>query len=462
MSMVFDAATGPQPHSEDPSAPGHPVAPPAQGHPVAPPAPGHPVAPPAPGHAVAPPAPGRLGEPVEPVLAQRYLDALAIWVRQRRNELDELDHAILTGQQSAGGAAAGLTSDISLSLMVWKATSDRLQLLVATWNGGRVGPAERARLSSLIWGRLDATLDPGLISRAGRTTPSAADDRAAQDMAAGLAVSLPEACRLSDALAGQLRARLRLDPAADESAMRVRDLRASVERIRDQVGLEPTVSRPQAEVGLHRLSDRVEQAYQKAQRGGDVGGLLGPLEIETARTERDLIVGAAKRRDARDKVVRARELRNDLEAREAALTQLAQRCIDRVEPAPRFAVPDVDALGPVPNTPAALEGYLARLDRVAKALTFAQDRYAAALTEHDELAGLLSALTAKAAVLGVAGHPDLVAAATLAGAVLGRRPAPMPVCRQLVESYQTWLDWITKSRRTGESATSARPRSRQT
>ncbi len=394
-------------------------------------------------HAIAPTAPGRLGQPVDAVLASRYLTDLETWVRLRRHELDELDAAVLSsGVASAGGgrpadsgadgAFGQLTSDIALSLMVWKAVSDRMALLRAVWDGGRVGHAERERLATLIWGRLDATLDPALITRGGQP---------AKDMAAGLAVSLPEACRLSDALAGQLRARLRLDPAADANATRIRELRAQVERTRDQVALEPAVSRPAAAAQLTGLASRVDDLYAKAQRGGDVGGLLGPLEIEVAKLERDLIVGSAKRRDARDLVQRARDLRADLVAREAALAQLADRCVSRVAPAPRLAVPDVDALGPVPNTPDALQTYLVRLDRVGKALGFAQERYSAALDEHAQLAGRLEALAAKAASLGLADHPDLTTAGQLAGQTLARRPAPMPVCHSLLALYQTWLEW---------------------
>ncbi len=379
-------------------------------------------------HLVAPAAPGRLGAPLDPVIAGRYLADLEAWVRGRRAELDELDAAVLASDQSGQ-----LTSDIALSLMIWKAVSDRLQLLLATWDGGRVGPKESERLASLIWGRLDATLDPALISRGGQ---------AARDLAAGLAVSLPEACRLSDALAGTLRARLRLDPAADVNAARIRELRAAVERIRDQVALEPVITRPAAEAGLARLAARVDDVYARAQRGGDVGGLLGPLEIDAARTERDLIVNAAKRRYARDKVQRARELRADLEAREAALSQLADRCVQQVAPAPRLAVPDVEALGPVPNTPAALDAYLGRLDRVAKALSVAQDRYAQALAGHDELAGRLEALAAKADSLGLGAEADLLAARRSAEHVLTLRPTPMPVAEQAVRFYQAWLDWL--------------------
>ena len=78
-----------------------------------------------------------------------------------------------------------------------------------------MGPNERMRLAKLIWGRLDAAA------------------------ASGLSVSLPEACRLSDALVSQLRVRLGLEVSGAEITARIRQLRAQMERIRDQVDLEP-------------------------------------------------------------------------------------------------------------------------------------------------------------------------------------------------------------------------------
>ena len=115
---------------------------------------------------------------------------------------------------------------------------------------------------------------------------------------------------------------------------------------------------------LDRLDTRVADVLARAQRGADVGGLLGPLEQDAARAERDLIVGASNRRaDAHDEA-RARALRAELEARGAALRDLAARCVAQVAPAPRLAVPDVSALGPVPTDPAAVDAYLVRLDAV--------------------------------------------------------------------------------------------------
>lgn len=360
----------------------------------------------------APVAPGKLGDALEPAAIQTYLGELDTWIRVRRAELDELDRAAIDA-----GRGGELTGDMSLALALWKATADRHQLVFATWDGGRVLRKERERISALIWGRLDG----------------------AAELPGGLAVSLPEAGRLCDALTGQLRTRLALVPGADESAARVRALRAQVERIRDQVALEPASNRDAAITTLAGLMSRLEGVTAKAERGGDVGGMLGPLETEATTFERDLIVGNARRRDARSKILSARELRADLEARAAALEQLAGTCIATVDPAPRYAIPDVELLGPVPVTPDAIDAYLQRLDRVSQAMEVAQHAYSDALQEHAQLVGLLDGYVAKARASGMADHADLAESERAARALLERRPCPMAVARQLVTTYQTWL-----------------------
>ncbi|MBM9459224.1 hypothetical protein JK386_04865 [Nocardioides sp. zg-536] len=360
----------------------------------------------------APSGPGKLGDALDPAAIQRYLGDLDDWLRGRRSELDQLDQAAL-----AAGRGGELAGDMSLALALWKATADRYQLVLAAWDGGRVLAQDRERISGLIWGRLDG----------------------ATELPGGLAVSLPEAGRLCDALTGQLRNRLALVPGADRSAARIRDLRAQLERIRDQIALEPATFRDASVQTLAGLLARLGDLTDRAERGADVGGLLGPLESEAATFERDLIVGNARRRDARDQILSARELRADLEAREAALAKLAATCVATVDPAPRYAVPDVDLLGPVPVTPDEIGGYLQRLDRVAQAMEHAQHAYSDALAEHTELVGLLDAYVAKASATGVAGNPDLRASEEAARAVLARRPCPLSVARQMVTTYQTWL-----------------------
>lgn len=362
--------------------------------------------------ASAPTAPGRLGEAIEPALIQRYVVELDGWLRTRKDELDELDAAAL-----AAGRGEELAADMQLVLAMWQAIQDRYQLVFATWDGGRVLQQERERISALIWGRLDG----------------------ATGMPGGLAVSLPEACRLNDALTGQLRTKLALTYDATEQVARIRELRAQLERIRDQVGLEPPAAQESAARTLAGLILRLDELNARSERGADVGGMLGPLEVEATTFERDLIVGNARRRDARSKLESARELRADLEAREQALQKLADQCVATVDDAPRLAVPDVDALGPVPNTPEAIEEYLGKLDRVSQALEFAQHKYADALARHADLVALLDAYVAKARAHGVADRPDLLDSEQRARSVLARRPAPMAVAQQLVTTYQTWL-----------------------
>ena len=292
----------------------------------------------------APVAPGRLGMPLETQAAMAYLDALGRWRDGRKRELDELDQAALGARDGAQ-----LTGDIALSMALWQAVSDRYELLVTTWNSGRAGVAERERMATLIWGRLDATIDPSLLARTaeGGLGTTGQPSRSAT---AGLAVSLPEACRLSDALLSQLRVRLGLDPSGAATTEQIRRLRAQMERIREQIDLEPAGSAQQAAAERQsRMARRLKEIADQAGRGGDVGGVLGPLEIDAATFERDLIVAASRRRDAAGKVELARRKRAELQAREEALTELVRRCVAAVHPAPHYAVPDVDALGPPPT-----------------------------------------------------------------------------------------------------------------
>ncbi len=179
----------------------------------------------------------------------------------------------------------------------------------------------------------------------------------------------------------------------------------------------------QAALEQSRLARRLKELADKAGRGGDVAGLLGPLEIDAATFERDLIVNGARRRDAAALVQRAGEQRADLEAREAALRGIVEECVRRVDPAPRYAVPDTAALGPVPNTRDELEDYLRRLDQVSRAMTIAQTAYAKALHDHDELGSRLEAYRAKAIAKGVAEVPTCARAYELARSVWMSGPA---------------------------------------
>lgn len=364
----------------------------------------------------APSAPGRLGQPVQPQAMVPYLSELDAWVAGRRSELAALDAEIL------GRKLTALTADMQLSQALWQAVKSRYDLLLVTWDSGRVGQAEAARLSSLIWGRLDTG-----------AAPSA--------QLAGMAVSLPEACRLSDALVAQLRQKLNLDPNAEQLARRLRDLRAQLERIREQVALEPPAAQQAAGAQLAQLAERLSDLQGKRERGGDIGGLLGPLEIDAARYERDLIVGGARRRENRDALARAREQLEDLTVREQALRKLVANTVAAVSPAPKYAVPEVAALGPLPNTRTELDAYLGKLNQVGRAMQMVQDAYSGALAERDAQAALVAALRVKADALGFGDDPEFTQLTDLAQRLLQRRPAPMATVRQLLPAAQALLDW---------------------
>lgn len=364
--------------------------------------------------AVAPDAPGRLGDPVEPGELLRYLADLQEWRDHRRHELDELDAAALASPE-----AAALTADVTLAMALWQAVAERHDELLRVWDSGRAGRVELRRLADLVWGRLDA--DAGTDA-----------DR--------LAVSLPEACRLSDALAGQLRRRLSLDAVGTDLVAHLRTLRASVERLRDLVGAEPAgQARSAAAARFDALDRRLLDVTERARRGADVGGLLGPLEEDAARAERDLIVGAATRRDdARDRE-RAQGLRAELAARAREVGRLADACAGRVAPAPRLAVPRVEALGPVPQDAAAVDAYLDRLDAVGRAMALAERAYRAPLAELDALDDLLEVYRAKAASTGRAARPEVAEVYRLSREVLDEVPVELPRARAVVAAYRALL-----------------------
>jgi hypothetical protein len=364
--------------------------------------------------AVAPAPPGRIGSSIPAKDLLSFLDALGTWRDRRRAELDELDQAALQAED-----ADALSGDVVLAMAVWKAVSDRYELILVTWDSGRVGQTETERISTLIWGGLDTGGASG-----------------------SLAVSLPEACTLSDALAATLRARLALEPGDADLAARLRQLRAQVERISDLVKNEPAIGRNEAIANHHDLDRRVTDLTDRAKRGADVGGLIGSLEMDAARSERDLIVGGATRRERAADVARARAVRSELEAQGIAVRALADRCVAAVSPAPRLGVPDVTALGPVPNTPAELEKYLTRLDAVRRALGQAQSAYGAALERRDELAARLDAYQVKAgSVARTSGTTEDLAELYRRGHdVIDTEPVDLLRLGALVAAYQTYLD----------------------
>lgn len=362
-------------------------------------------------YAVTPPAPGSLGADVPAPDLLRYLDAMLRWKDQRRTELDALDRAALELSDPADRAA--VTPDVTLSMTLWQAVADRLDLILATWDNGRVGEQERRRITTLVWGTLE---QPG--------------SRGQQ----ALAVSLPEACRLSDSLASSLRSRLRLDGADPDLSGRLRALRQQVERIADQVALVPSRRRGSAADVHATLDQRLTDITERARRGADVGGLLGPLESQAATVERDLIVAASARAHAKADHQQATREVAELSARGQALRQLAARARAQVTPSPTLGIPDVSALGPVPTDPEELTAYLARLERVERALAHAHTEYAAALARRQDLAEQVARL--RTALETVDGSGAMQALTAEADGLLATEPTDLTRLEALVRAQE--------------------------
>ncbi|MDC5698537.1 hypothetical protein OO014_14860 [Intrasporangium calvum] len=374
--------------------------------------------------------------PVQATEAQPYLAALRQWVSQRRADLSDVDSAIL---RLTPAEQTAITTDLTVALTFWKAINDRLTLLETTFDGGRVGPKEAERLSTLIHGRLDSNTTEHLSLPA----------------SGSLAVSLPEACRLLDSLTRTLQARASLAPGALEATQRITVLRAGAERVRDQVPLVPAgPERDAAAERLARLDRRVADLVERARRGADVGGIIGPLEIDLAMLERDLIVAAAERANAAQDRADTRQLVEELDARAEAIRSLERQCIAAVTPAPHLAIPNVRALGPVPQAAAELAGYRQRLDRVSRALDLAHETYAAALAERDEVVGLAGAvgamLEAQLEAQLAAHRPaeavrdDIDALRARLESVLAETPMPTVRARALAAAYQSYVEAVTR------------------
>lgn len=372
--------------------------------------------------ATAPNPPGALGVAARPNDVIDYLGRLDGWLGERRAELGALDERIV-----ATSRQAELTPDLTLALALWQAAKTRHGKLLEAWDSGRVGAQELDRISALIWGRLDT-----------------AGSQLSQLQS--MAVSLPEACRLCDALAAQLRGRLNTDPKAEQQQIRLRDLIAQFERIRDQIKLEPSALAPRPRAKLDQLSVRAKELTEKRNRGGDIGGLLGSLEIEAAKLERDLIVGSSQRRDAQDLLTRAREGLARVTNRLAEVRARAERVGALVWPTQLGILPTANNLGPLPNTATALVGFLEKLGRVEGELVTAEQGLDRATAERDGAGALLGALKAKAEAQGHAADPGLHTIEAALGQVQATVPVVLPVVQHLLSAYSAQLDYLNRGR----------------
>jgi len=350
--------------------------------------------------------------PQNPPTAQQmlaYLDQLGTWIEDSRRTLDRLDQKF-----QASGETQGI-QDIAMTLTVWQAIDHRYADLNKTWDSGRVTEEDLKKLAVMIWANLNDMLTPG--TTLGST--------------GGLAISLPEACRMLEALIAQLSSKYQLAPRPTEVSNRISSLLAQVERIRDQAKLDPPGVRTVTDAQIDDLASDVQSLIDKADRGGDIGGFLGPLEVRAAQMERDLIVGHAQRAMLSQKIDQTRSRRAGLIARENQIQDLVTRTQTSVDPAPKYAVPHVESLGEIPITAEELDAYTTRLDQVSQAFDVVQNANQKALEQKTALTTRLE----KAEARGVT-DPLATNLATQIRELLSRTPAPLSVITPLMAALE--------------------------
>jgi hypothetical protein len=356
-----------------------------------------------------PPAPGSLTDAPELLEIDAYLTALLGWRDRMRATLDRLE-----ARARAATGAADVMSEVLLAYSLWQSISARVDRLVEAWDGGRVGEPERERIAQLVWGRLGRGLD------------------------VTLAVSFAEACVLADALVARLHDRLDADP------MGAAGVGDRIEPLREQLARcdahEPTGAERAA---LDDLARRLDAAVEAARRGEDVRDELAAIDAAASRLERDLIVADAVRGGTERDAATLRRRLDAVRAAAVGVRDLAARCRDRIDDAPRLAVPDPDALGPVPATGGdwravreALDRFEDRLGDVERALAEAQRRFEAPLTRRQELRGLLDAYRDMAKRRGHAEDAALQAAYDRARRVLYSAPLELDAGAAALAEYE--------------------------
>jgi len=341
-----------------------------------------------------------------------YLDDLTNWLATGRAGLDRLDARI----QETGGPTGAM--DMATTLSIWQAIKQRSDDLMRLWDSGRVVDTDLAKLAGLIWSPLNDMLTPGATLSTG----------------AGLNVSLPEACRMLDALIAQLASRYQFAQTNGEVNVRIQNLRAQVERIRQQADLDAPAIQATTAPAVTSLADDVAQMIAGADRGADIGGTLAPLEIRAAHLERDLIVGHAERATLAQQIAQTQARCLGLSARANALADLIAQVRQEVTPAPKYALPRVEALGDVPVTTQLPAPYQAKLDQVEAALTIVEQANRRALAAKTDLANQLADLRQHSA-----GRTPSDLAQQLdrqISQLLSTNPVPIDVVARLIDAYR--------------------------
>lgn len=367
---------------------------------------------PAPGPPPTPPGSLTTAQTAPAVLA--YLDDLRGWSTALGQTLDSLDAASQVARDPAV-----FIREITLAMSLRSSIDARVAELVATWDSGRVGTEELARIGELIWSRL-----PDPFGK-----PSA--------------FTFPEACILADAILARLVDLIATDTVtASGVAARIEPVRAAIERCRQQAAMVGTAT------------DRIEALHAELEQALDgtdseaITEVVTRVDTEITGIERDLIKEVGIRSGLAFELSALRRQYGELQVLEAAVRELADRCREKIADPPRLAVPDVTVIGEPPAAPsgtgadwagsrAEAREYAERLDRVAGALEQARRAFAEPLQEREDLRGLLGAYRTRAFERGLAENVELAAQYRRAHDQLWSAPCDLVTARALVTDYQT-------------------------
>jgi hypothetical protein len=205
-----------------------------------------------------------------------------------------------------------------------------------------------------------------------------------------------------------------------------------------------TATRLSEELG--EMGNRVAAARTRFEAAGRDPDRLRAAADDLAAVRADLVALDTERSTLLQRLADLPARLDQLRTREAAVREVAARCREKVTPAPRIAVPSVDALGPAP-TDAELAGLtwpvvrgkvgpvVEQVERFDAALAEAERRFTAALTERDDLRGLLQAFRDKAGEHGIAERADIDGAYQAARDVLWSAPCDLVAARSLTQTY---------------------------
>jgi HAMP domain-containing protein len=201
-----------------------------------------------------------------------------------------------------------------------------------------------------------------------------------------------------------------------------------------------TATRLSTELGdLGRHVAELREQWQSA----TTDAAISDISQQLAEARRTLEASMSARQDAIEQLGETDDLLTRLREQELAAGQALASAREKVTPAPRMALPSVDALGPPPDLATApwsamratATDWLAKSARLGQAFGEIQRRCQVAIDERDELRGRLQAFRDKAASAGTAERSDVDAAYQAARAVLWAAPCDLVAARTLVASY---------------------------